>query len=143
MARVLEDNSSQRMMMMMMVNKHYYSHDLNIQPTITYHLPILGRSCGRTLQLHFLPAHRHLASTISRDSITFSKDTRLFILPRTQCQSSKLAPFVLLHKWKKADIWDDVARDVRCIPVWCINVNHLIFTLLVRHYRHCVQCSSN
>jgi hypothetical protein len=44
-----------------------------------------------------------------------------------------------LQRWKKADTWDDVAHNIRRGHVWCIRINHKIFSLLAHHYRRLVQ----
>jgi hypothetical protein len=51
----------------------------------------------------------------------------------------KLALFIMLRRWQKADTWDDVAHEVQRGRVWCINIYRRIFSLLSPHYRRLVQ----
>jgi len=119
---------------------HYYSYDMRVRPTILFQHASLEDPVEELLAATFFQLSGFWPGQFTEVSENLLLIPDTIICPITRCRASKkLAIFLMLRRWNKADTWDDVARTLLRCRVWCIKIYRALFQLIAHHYRILVQ----
>ena len=118
---------------------HYYSCDKATRPQV---LPIAAPVLDPVLE-HSTNDFYHLTDFRPDQFVEVINEMTLIpdriIHRKTHATASKeIACFILLHRWRKADTWDDVRKPTRRGRCNCINMHYALFYEIKQNYKCCV-----
>ncbi len=123
-----------------MMHNHFTSYDMVMRPTVLFRNPPMANPVDELTSYNFYHYSGFWPDQFTEICENLILIPDVVICERTRCSAKKkLALFLLLWQWNKADTWDNVTGLLHCGRCWCIQIYQKMFSLLKRHYRRCVQ----